>query len=144
MSVQVLVDSTLRSTDPRVDTAKARDFWGGLFGWQWLETEGPFEYHMTQISDQAGGAITKRSPASEGGAPTSTWTTSTPAPRASRSLAAKRMSRARCQAWAGSRPAGPPRGTSSGSSRTTRPPRSRPGKLRQHVGAETRSPPMSR
>jgi uncharacterized protein len=43
---------------PADDTQKAREFWGGLFGWQWQQTEGPFEYYMTQISNQTGGAIT--------------------------------------------------------------------------------------
>ena len=51
---------------PADDTAKAREFWGGLFGWQWQEMEGPFEYHMTQISDQTGGAITNMEPGKRG------------------------------------------------------------------------------
>jgi predicted enzyme related to lactoylglutathione lyase len=42
---------------PAQDTAKGRDFWGSLFGWQFQQFEGPVEYHMTQIDDQAGGAI---------------------------------------------------------------------------------------
>ena len=37
---------------------------------------------MTQISDQTGAAITNMEPGKRGPAPTSTWTTSTPAPRA--------------------------------------------------------------
>nr|MBA3402480.1 VOC family protein [Actinomycetota bacterium] len=33
---------------PAGDTAKAREFWGGLFGWEWQSYEGsPSEYHMT-------------------------------------------------------------------------------------------------
>jgi predicted enzyme related to lactoylglutathione lyase len=43
---------------PADDTAKAREFWGSLFGWQFEAFPGPSEYHMTQISDQTGGAIT--------------------------------------------------------------------------------------
>jgi predicted enzyme related to lactoylglutathione lyase len=44
---------------PAGDTQKSRDFWGGLFGWQFQEFEGsPTEYHMTQFSDSQGGAIT--------------------------------------------------------------------------------------
>jgi predicted enzyme related to lactoylglutathione lyase len=43
---------------PADDTAKGREFWGSLFGWQFQEFPGPFEYHMTQISDRTGGAIT--------------------------------------------------------------------------------------
>jgi uncharacterized protein len=42
---------------PASDTAKAREFWTGLFGWQWQAFEGPQEYHMTQLSDDTGGAI---------------------------------------------------------------------------------------
>lgn len=42
---------------PAKDTAKAREFWGGLFGWQFQQYEGPVEYHMTQITEQTGGAI---------------------------------------------------------------------------------------
>jgi predicted enzyme related to lactoylglutathione lyase len=43
---------------PAGDTQKSRDFWGGLFGWQFQAFEGsPTEYHMTQFSDTQGGAI---------------------------------------------------------------------------------------
>jgi uncharacterized protein len=42
---------------PAGDTAKAREFWGSLFGWQWQAFEGPMEYYMTQFSDTTGGAI---------------------------------------------------------------------------------------
>lgn len=43
---------------PAGDTAKARAFWGGLFGWQFQAYEGsPSEYHMTQLSESTGGAI---------------------------------------------------------------------------------------
>ena len=51
---------------PADDTAKAREFWGGLFGWQWQEMGGPFEYHMTQLSDRTGGAITNMEPGKRG------------------------------------------------------------------------------
>ncbi len=43
---------------PADDTGKAREFWGSLFDWQFQEYPGPFEYHMTQIGDQQGLAIT--------------------------------------------------------------------------------------
>ena len=43
---------------PADDTAKSREFWGSLFGWQFESYPGPFEYHMTRISDQGGLAIT--------------------------------------------------------------------------------------
>ena len=39
------------------DTAKAREFWGGLFGWQFEQYPGPSEYHMTRISESTGAAI---------------------------------------------------------------------------------------
>jgi uncharacterized protein len=43
---------------PAGDTGKAREFWGGLFGWQFQAFEGsPTEYHMTRFSDSQGGAI---------------------------------------------------------------------------------------
>ena len=43
---------------PAGSTAKAREFWGGLFGWQFEAFEGsPSEYHMTRFSDTQGGAI---------------------------------------------------------------------------------------
>jgi uncharacterized protein len=42
---------------PAGDTARAREFWGSLFGWQWQTFEGPTEYHMTRLSETSGGAI---------------------------------------------------------------------------------------
>ena len=42
---------------PAGDTAKAREFWGSLFGWQFQEYPGPIEYHMTRFSETTGGAI---------------------------------------------------------------------------------------
>lgn len=43
---------------PAGDTAKAKEFWGGLFGWEFQEFPGsPTEYHMTQFSETTGGAI---------------------------------------------------------------------------------------
>ena len=43
---------------PAGDTAKAREFWGGLFGWQFEAFEGaPTEYLMTRFSENTGGAI---------------------------------------------------------------------------------------
>jgi predicted enzyme related to lactoylglutathione lyase len=42
---------------PAGDTAKAREFWGSLFGWQFQEYPGPTEYHMTRLSETTGGAI---------------------------------------------------------------------------------------
>jgi predicted enzyme related to lactoylglutathione lyase len=43
---------------PAGDTGKAREFWGGLFGWEFQAFEGsPSEYHMTRFSETTGGAI---------------------------------------------------------------------------------------
>jgi uncharacterized protein len=42
---------------PAKDTAKAREFWAGLFGWQYQQYPGPVEYHMTKLTEQTGGAI---------------------------------------------------------------------------------------
>ena len=51
---------------PADDTAKAREFWGGLFGWQFQEYPGPSEYHMARISDSSGAAITNMEPGKRG------------------------------------------------------------------------------
>ena len=51
---------------PADDTAKGREFWGSLFGWQFESYPGPSEYHMTRISDQAGVAITNMEPGKHG------------------------------------------------------------------------------
>ncbi len=42
---------------PAGDTARAKQFWGSLFGWQWQSMEGPQEYHMTRITEQSGAAV---------------------------------------------------------------------------------------
>ncbi len=51
---------------PADDTAKGREFRGSLFGWQFQAFPGPFEHHMTQISDQTSGAITNMEPGKRG------------------------------------------------------------------------------
>jgi predicted enzyme related to lactoylglutathione lyase len=51
---------------PADDTAQGREFWGGLFGWQFESYPGPSEYHMTQVSDRTGGAITNMEPGKRG------------------------------------------------------------------------------
>jgi uncharacterized protein len=51
---------------PADDTEKGREFWGGLFGWDFENFPGPFEYHMMRISDQSGGAITNMEPGKRG------------------------------------------------------------------------------
>jgi uncharacterized protein len=43
---------------PADDTGKAREFWGGLFGWKFEAFPGsPSEYHMFRINESSGGAI---------------------------------------------------------------------------------------
>jgi hypothetical protein len=42
---------------PAQDTTRSREFWGSLFGWEWETVEGPFEYHMTRLSETAGAAV---------------------------------------------------------------------------------------
>jgi predicted enzyme related to lactoylglutathione lyase len=51
---------------PADDTAKAQAFWGSLFGWQFQSFPGPSEYHMTQIGEGTGGAITNMEPGKRG------------------------------------------------------------------------------
>ena len=51
---------------PADDTSQGQQFWGSLFGWQFQSFPGPFEYHMTQVSDQTGGAITNMEPGKHG------------------------------------------------------------------------------
>src|SRR5215218_3730652 len=51
---------------PADDTAKGRQFWGSLFDWQFEAMPGPFEYHMTRISDQVGVAVTNMEPGKRG------------------------------------------------------------------------------
>jgi uncharacterized protein len=51
---------------PADDTEKGREFWGSLFGWQFQAFPGPYEYHMTRISDQQGAAITSMEPGKRG------------------------------------------------------------------------------
>jgi uncharacterized protein len=51
---------------PADDTEKGREFWGSLFGWEFQAMPGPFEYHMTQIGEQQGVAITDMEPGKRG------------------------------------------------------------------------------
>lgn len=45
---------------PADDTGRAREFWGGLFGYQFQSTDGPVEYHMFQTGENEGGAVMER------------------------------------------------------------------------------------
>jgi predicted enzyme related to lactoylglutathione lyase len=51
---------------PSDDTGKGRAFWGGLFGWKFQDFPGPFEYHMAEVQDQQGVAITNMEPGKRG------------------------------------------------------------------------------
>jgi predicted enzyme related to lactoylglutathione lyase len=52
---------------PADDTAQGREFWGGLFGWQFEAFPGgPGEYHMTRIGEQQGAAVTNMEPGKRG------------------------------------------------------------------------------
>ena len=51
---------------PADDTGKAREFWGGLFGWEFEAYPGPSEYHMTRITERSGAAISNMEPGKRG------------------------------------------------------------------------------
>ena len=51
---------------PADDTAKGREFWGSLFGWQFESYPGPSEYHMTRLSETTGAAISNSDPGKKG------------------------------------------------------------------------------
>ena len=42
---------------PAKDTSRAQDFYKNMFGWEFQSMEGPVEYHMTQLADDMGGAV---------------------------------------------------------------------------------------
>ena len=42
---------------PAQDTNRALEFYKSMFGWQFEAMQGPFEYHMARMSDDAGGAV---------------------------------------------------------------------------------------
>ena len=51
---------------PSDDTEKGRAFWGSLFGWEFQPYPGPFEYHMSRITERTGAAITNMEPGKRG------------------------------------------------------------------------------
>jgi predicted enzyme related to lactoylglutathione lyase len=51
---------------PADDTGKGREFWGSLFGWTFEAYPGPWEYHMTQVTDDTGAAVTDMEPGKRG------------------------------------------------------------------------------
>ncbi len=58
--------SIVHTEIPADDIERARSFWGPLFGWEFQSFPGPFEYHMTRISDEAGAALTNMEPGKKG------------------------------------------------------------------------------
>ena len=42
---------------PAGDTARAKEFWGSLFGWSFKTYEGPNEYHMIEGTEPGGGLM---------------------------------------------------------------------------------------
>jgi uncharacterized protein len=51
---------------PADDTTKGREFWGGLFGWTFESYPPGGEYHMTQIGEGMGAAVTNMEPGKRG------------------------------------------------------------------------------
>ncbi|HZQ65511.1 MAG TPA: VOC family protein [Gaiellaceae bacterium] len=51
---------------PADDTGESQRFWSSLFGWQFQSFPGPSEYHMAQIGEQQGVAITNMEPGKRG------------------------------------------------------------------------------
>ena len=92
---------------PADDTAKGREFWGSLFGWQFESVPGPFEYHMTRISDQAGLAITNMEPGKRGTRAYFDVDDINAGAARVRELGGEADEPARCRAWAGRDRPGP-------------------------------------
>jgi len=55
---------------PASDTAKGREFWGSLFGWQFQEYGEGSNYHMAQIDERSGVAVSGMEGDQGGGART--------------------------------------------------------------------------
>ena len=51
---------------PSDNTAKGCEFWGSLFGWEFQDVPGPFEYRMANVDDKHGVAITDMEPGKRG------------------------------------------------------------------------------
>ena len=45
---------------PAADSARAKAFWSGVFGWSFTDPMPDFEYSMVQTSDEQGGAVYPR------------------------------------------------------------------------------------
>jgi uncharacterized protein len=51
---------------PSDDTAKAREFYSSLFGWEFTNVPGPFEYQMANVADRHGVGLTNMEPGKRG------------------------------------------------------------------------------
>lgn len=51
---------------PADDTARAREFWSGVFGVEWQSYDGPMEYHMFGNDNQTGGGLMPRQEGQKG------------------------------------------------------------------------------
>ena len=102
------------------DTDRAQGFWSGVFGWEVGPPMSPeMDYRMFQTAEDEGGAIFARGRAGASpGLPRHRQHRRFDAQK-SASSAAKRATRRRCRATAGSPPAGTPRETRSASGRAT-------------------------
>ncbi len=55
---------------PASDTAKGKEFWGSLFGWEFQEYGEGSDYHMARIDDRSGVAVSGMEGDQGGGART--------------------------------------------------------------------------
>ena len=104
---------------PADNTEQSREFWGGLFGWQFQAFPGPSEYHMTQIGEQTGGAITNMEPDKRGTRAYFSVDEIGAGAERVRELGAKPATRCPSPRWAGFRPAPTRTATSSACGRPT-------------------------
>ncbi len=51
---------------PSDDTGTGKQFWGSLFGWQFQAYPEGSEYHMTQLTDEMGAAVSGMEPGKRG------------------------------------------------------------------------------
>src|SRR5712691_2729951 len=119
---------------PADDTGKGREFWGSLFGWQFETFPGPFEYHMTRISEQTGGAITNMEAGKRGARAYFSVDDINAGAARVKELGGEANEPGLCRAWAGSRLVQTRTETSSAFGRTTPPPRPRPGEAHPAAG----------
>jgi uncharacterized protein len=54
---------------PADDTGAGREFYGSLFGWEFQEFPGPFEYFIARIDETSGAAVTNMEPGKKGTRP---------------------------------------------------------------------------